>query len=697
MSHILHTNIIRVTAIPIIALAVSVTGATAETPSRWEISALNSITWNITPDRIPHYDHIEMSGEKMSAVLRYGVNSDGSFSMGRSIVWPMLRTVPNNTHASLTKRFGIDFIKQVMVEGNPLINERVKSLTLNGQLTVVSEFSQGAAPGGTDGTVSRDIEITRVYSPSTTLPAICEQYTIKNNFPHEIEVIIPAQRTVYTTAENSGVKGSYTLVAKTDNTTSRVTRLKPGESVTFGASIQGFDRDEKELSPDIAAELAARDRFTSEVQHKLRFESPDETINTAFAFAKVRASESIFRTKGGLMHGPGGEAYYAAIWCNDQAEYVNPFFPFLGYEKGNESAMNAYRHFAAYMNDGYKRAIPSSVIAEGDSYWCGAGDRGDGAMIAYGAARTALQLGDPQKARELWPLIKWCLEFSRRKTNDKGVVASDSDELEGRFPSGEANLCTSTLHYDALLSAACLADEFGEKSEASQYRKEAADLRRNIGRYFEANVEGFDTYRYYDGNTRLRSWICMPLVTGIFDRKDGTIAALLSPKLMTENGCLTQSGDNTFWDRSTLYALRGIFAAGEHEKAIGFLRHYSATRLLGEHVPYPVEAWPEGSQRHLSAESGLYCRIITEGIFGFRPTGFRSFRLTPQLPDEWDHMALRDIHAFGNTPFDVTVTRQGEKLTVTIESDGKVIHLRKIAPGKTIDVTLPKNLHLSHK
>ena len=33
------------------------------------------------------------------------------------------------------------------------------------------------------------------------------------------------------------------------------------------------------------------------------------------------------------MHGPGGEAYYAAIWANDQAEYVNPFFLFLGMKR----------------------------------------------------------------------------------------------------------------------------------------------------------------------------------------------------------------------------------------------------------------------------------------------------------------------------------------------------------------------------
>jgi hypothetical protein len=47
-------------------------------------------------------------------------------------------------------------------------------------------------------------------------------------------------------------------------------------------------------------------------------------LNRAFAFAKIRAAESIYATKGGLMHGPGGGTYYAAIWANDQAEYATP-------------------------------------------------------------------------------------------------------------------------------------------------------------------------------------------------------------------------------------------------------------------------------------------------------------------------------------------------------------------------------------
>jgi len=191
-----------------------------------------------------------------------------------------------------------------------------------------------------------------------------------------------------------------------------------------------------------------------------------------------------------------------------------------------------------------------------------------------------------------------------------------------------------------------------------------------------------------DGNDVLRSWICIPLVAGIYERASGTVDALLSPYLRFNDGLLSQSGTSTYWDRSTLYALRGIFAAGEHGRGYEFLNDYSGLRLLGEHVPYPIEAWPEGNQRHLSAESALYCRIITEGVFGIRPTGLRSFNLTPQMPDQWDHMTLRNVYIGGGEPIDIAVTRSGKNLKVVITRNGKKIQSNNIANGRTIKVRL---------
>lgn len=383
------------------------------------------------------------------------------------------------------------------------------------------------------------------------------------------------------------------------------------------------------------------------------------------------------------MHGPGGLSYYAAIWANDQAEYINPFFPYLGYDYGIVSALNAYRHFALFINPGYK-PIPSSIIAEGTDIWNGAGDRGDAAMIAYGAARFCLTQGDRNVADELWPLIEWCLEYNNRKINANGVVASDSDELEGRFPAGDANLCTSSLYFDALNSAVYLGDALGKpKKQLSTYKSQASRLKINIEKHFGSSLAGFETYRYYEGNDKLRAWICIPLTVDIYERKQGTIDALFSPELWTTDGLASQSGDKTFWDRSTLYALRGVFAAGDTKRGLEYLQYYSNRRLLGDHVPYPVEAFPEGGQRHLSAESGLYCRIYIEGLFGIRPTGFDSFTVTPQLPDGWNFMKLKNIHGYGKS-FDIEVNRESGQIRMKVFSESKTIFNELVKSDSTL-------------
>lgn len=652
-----------------------VCGGTLSAQNRWSINPDSSISWNVK-DRIPHYDHIEMSGLKVSTVLRYGVNADGFFELNKSMVWPMLRTIPNNTHASLMRRFAWNATDMVAVNGQSLSGEKVNKITLDGKMTVESAIG-----------LSRNAkaELTRIIFPAVAKPAVYEKYILRNTGSSPLTVEVPESRAVINTDPEKGVDGSYKLVSEIIGAATK--QLQPKEELVFYAAITGYKNGEAELKPDVEKELQERKELIAGFWNNLILETPDPVVNTMFAFAKIRGAESIYDTKGGLMHGPGGESYYAAIWANDQAEYINPFFPYLGYGAGNGSALNSFKHFARFMNPEYEK-IPSSIIAEGIDVWGGAGDRGDAAMVAYGASRYALARGDKAEAEELWPLIEWCLEYCHRNLNDKGVVASDSDELEGRFPAGKANLCTSSLYYDALRSAVYLGKDLKKPfSVLSAYEKQARDLRENMENYFGAKVEGFDTYQYYEGNDVLRSWICIPLTVGIFDRKEGTINALFSPRLWTENGLLTQAGSETFWDRSTLYALRGVYACGATEKATEYLKFYSNQRLLGEHVPYAIEAWPEGSQRHLSAESGLYGRIITEGMFGIRPTGLKSFTFTPRLPSEWNSMNLRKIKAF-NTTFDIEVLRENGKQLVTVKSEGKTLLHKAIKEGEIVSVKL---------
>lgn len=525
--------------------------ALAGTQTRWEVVPdSTAIVWNVR-EGDSHRDHIEMSGLRISAVLRYGVGADGSFRFERSIVWPMLRTIPNNTHGSLMRRFVWDVPRMLSVNENCLQQEKVRRIVLDGTMTVESDWTA----------VKGSLSLTRVLFPSVDEAAFCEKYILKNTGEKPLYVEIPRARSVIRTAPAKGVEGSYELVAEICGDTALM--LAPRAEVAFGAFFSGRRSGDEALALNADAECAKRRALVAEWQRNLVLDTPDPVIDAMFAFAKIRAAESIYDTKGGLMHGPGGERFYAAIWANDQAEYINPFFPFLGYDRGNRSALCSFGYFARYMNPDY-RPIPSSIIAEGTDIWNGAGDRGDAAMIAYGAARYALARGDAAEAAEVWPLVEWCLEYCRRRLTGDGVVASDSDELEGRFPAGDANLCTSSLYYDALLSAAMLGRELHKPArQLAAYERQAAALRKNIDRHFGGMVEGFDTYRYYTGNDRLRAWICIPLTVGIDERKEATVEALFSPKLWTENGLLTRSGDKTFWDRSTLYALRGAEPRGD--------------------------------------------------------------------------------------------------------------------------------------
>ena len=360
----------------------------------------------------------------------------------------------------------------------------------------------------------------RTIFPSPTQPALCERYLIRNIGSQTLEISIPEFSQIVTTPSERGITGGYVIRAELLDAGIRI--LQPGDSTVVDALFRACRVGETLPPADVGAELRSRREFVSAISDKLVLETPDPVVDTEFRFAKIRAAESIIKTRGGYMHAPGGECYYAAIWANDQAEYVNPFFPMLGYDIGNRSALNAFRHFARFMNAEY-RPIPSSIIAEGDDIWNGAGDRGDAAMIAYGAARYALARGERNEAEELWPLVEWCLEYCRRKLTPEGVVASDTDELEGRFPAGKANLCTSTLYYDALRSAVYLGQELGCPRETLRvYKRQTSELAEAIECHFGATVAGYETYRYFDGCTKLRSWICMPLIAGLQNRSEGT-------------------------------------------------------------------------------------------------------------------------------------------------------------------------------
>lgn len=592
-------------------------------------------------------NHIEMAGRKTAAIISYGTDNANNLLLNLHAVYPTLRYYPNDTHSSFDNNFkGVN----IAVSGK-VSSEKVASFEFDGVLSINTDIDK--------------VKVVREYYAGNLKKALIEKITLENLSDSSVDIgIIKKDKTIYLSKYAS--VHNEEIVVKVIVDEEKFT-LDKGESKTVNIAYCA-ELKSKNIEIDFEKEYAHRRKFLKEMEDKLAIETPSEVINTMTKFAKIRACESIFDTKGGLMHCPGGGGFYAAVWTNDQCEYVNPLFAYLGYDVGIEQSLNCYNLYKKYIKS--DSTMISSIIAEGDGIWHGAGDRGDNAMYAYGLARFLLARGDKELAREYLPYLETCLEYTISKINSDGVVASDSDELENRFESGKANLCTSCLAYDALISNAILFRELDRRETADKYIEIAGNLKNSIVKYFAANVEGYETFRYCKEESRLRSWICMPMVVGIFDRANATVDALLSDKLRKGNGLLTRSGEKTFWDRSLLYALRGLFSAGYADRAIELLEAYSQTRLLGSHVPYAVEAFPEGNQAQLSAESGLYVRILTEGVLGLKFVGLGKFVLQPNLPSKWDKFSIKNI-CIGDKAIDISVVRNNDGYEIKCDINGE--------------------------
>jgi hypothetical protein len=650
------------------------------TDDYWEVSVEGNIIWNIGEEpRLPHADNIEMAGQKVASIIYYTIDKDKRLSLERDIIFPQLRTYLKTTQrgwkkyrAYLRHTYTDDILPVITLNEKEIVPGLVDSVEIEGKLKFYHQPVEG-------------LRIIRTLMPSMTERFFIEKWELQN-ISTETQVIEFGQ-TLFEQHE-LGIKGMYNRKVYSD--APEKISLKANErfsyAVYFAAGIDDENID------GFSAEKAESERnsFLAEVKENLVLITPDETINTLFYFSKIRAAENLFDSKMGLVHSPGGGNYYAGVWANDQAEYSGPFFPFLGYDNGNIAAYNAYKWFLKNIPTDDSTSITSSFEMEGDLTCCGL-DRGDAAMIAYGASQFVLFRGDKDIATELWPLIEWCLEYSHGKKNEHGVISSTTDEMEGRISTGDANLATSSLYYGGLLIGADLAKELSKNDAAEIYIKRADDLAIAMENHFGANIEGLDTYRYFDGNTHLRHWICLPLVVGINDRKDATTNALLN-KLWTENGVLVELNPGSalsdiFWDRGTLYALRGTFKAGATDLSLNKLQAFSEKRLLGDHVPYVIEAYPENDMRHLSAESALYVRIITEGLLGIEPTGFKSFTISPYLPENWDEFKIEKLKAF-NSSIDINLKRSKKGIQLTIFNQGKIIFDKRVSSGKKININL---------
>ena len=618
------------------------------TAQNWAIENTQSIFYN---NPITYSDNIEMAGKKVAGIIHYEIDSLGKLSVEREIIFPQLRRHIKEDvskyriyRAYLQDTFDDDLLPDIYLKNKRFEPAAIQQIKIDGVLTFQHDTSK------------LGLQLVRHFFPSTDQRLFVERWELTNTTDSTLQLQIG--NTNFDKID-FGVYGKY--LRNIQSRANENVLLQAGETYTFNIEISAVREDDAPIRKE--DELKKRQELVKTFQSTLNLETPDPVLNTLFEFSKIRATENIFDSKIGIVHSPGGGRYYTGVWANDQAEYSGPFFPYLGHADGNVAALNAYQKFYEQMKTipNHDKNLWASFEMDGEIPCCGT-DRGDAAMIAFGGLHYLLAKGDKSLGKTYEPMIDWCLTFSHKKLNAEGVVLSESDEMEGRIPTGDANLSTSSLYYGALELAVPYYQALGaSKQKIEELKNRKATLKVAIENYFGAKVEGLDTYKYYKEHRYLRHWICLPLVVGLHNRKTGTTTALFD-RLWTENGVHVEKNPENpaiskiFWDRGTLYALRGTLIAGETEISLEKLQAFSKKRLLGDHVPYVVEAYPEGNMAHLSAESALYCRVFTEGLFGILPTGFDRFQLTPRLPNSWDKMSLKKVKSYGQT-FDILINR----------------------------------------
>lgn len=545
-------------------------------------------------------------------MITYGVQS-GEPYFKRQFAFPNIRIQPNNTHGTYqpeTDQSPISFEEREVFE-------RVE---LDGVLSVFSHAGE--------------LQIVRRFFPSVELPVFYEQIELFYGGKKELS---PKWETLRKIDLKLACEG-YVSFECSCETPCR--KINAGEHVTLIFAYTARFANEK--IPKENNPFAKRRARAEEVMSQCDITTGNETVDTMFAFAKLRAADGLCNTPNGMIHSPGGLSFYDAIWCNDQCEYVAPWFSFTGDKKQAEAIENIYGWYYPYFNDDYL-PIPSSIICGGRDQWGCAGDRGDAEMYLYGLSRVLLTQGKLPN-REQKKALDWCVEYICRKLTEEGVVFSDSDELENRISSG-VNLNTSSLAYGGLGYYAILLKRMGEGAEAILNLQKKIEA--GIENYFGGEVAGYRTYHYHKGCNVIRAWNCLPVYMGITNRAKDTLKSI-DEKLWTNGSCRSTEDENILWDRSALYYIMALFRAGEKEKAWAKLKEYSENRLLGDHVPYAVEAYPEGGMRHLSAESGLFCRVFTDGLLNIR-FDEKGYTLNCRLPKEVEGIQIRNIYLNGKS------------------------------------------------
>lgn len=291
-----------------------------------------TVIWDITATAGATSDHIEMAGFLSAIILCYGKDKNGNIRLSRHLKVPTLRKKPDVTQSSFGANFAGTTFK--VYENGVRKAEKPQTVEIKGTLKMISACG--------------DLKVTREFFAPRSSTSAMEKVTVENIGNASQKVKIVSDETKKRLSERHCMNGAIEYGSYTTAPTAE-TELKKNETLEFYCVYYAVKEGDK-FSVNCEEQYNARKAFVDEMFTSIRVESNYPLLDALFSHCVLRGSESIYETSSGLMHGPGGGNYYAALWTNDQCEYANPFFPYSGYEKAIEQSVNCYRLYEKYMD-----------------------------------------------------------------------------------------------------------------------------------------------------------------------------------------------------------------------------------------------------------------------------------------------------------------------------------------------------------
>ena len=105
----------------------------------WKIEN-KKLVWEVNEQQI-HRDKIEMSGLYCDSIIEYGIHENGELLLSQKHYFPMLRTIPNNTHGTFC--FALNEARPFLLKNGEKVSEYPRAFYLDGMLTAKTTTNEG--------------------------------------------------------------------------------------------------------------------------------------------------------------------------------------------------------------------------------------------------------------------------------------------------------------------------------------------------------------------------------------------------------------------------------------------------------------------------------------------------------------------------------------------------------------------------